>query len=199
MKSYTITIAPDEPPGATAVIQVAVDEAGPLLKRFSLVAAEGQILSAAELSKFDTERLVSTLLPAAILMSGAGQRADDSSTGGEAGSPPPPSAPAPEPARVSRRRPTAAGHGEVVAMKEPVKPKHVARRTTNGAKATSAAVGESRNYRLMPDDFFDKFGKNTMAELAEEYEVPLYTIQSWISTARRHGKLPPARKRRARA
>jgi hypothetical protein len=196
MKSYTITVAPDEPPGATAVIQVAVSESGPLLKGFSLVAAEGQMLSASELSKFNSERLVSAVLPVAILMSGAEPGADE--TAGVA--PGAPQLPAPAPSKTARSRRTASEtRDDAVAAPEPVKARSPARRTTTQAGTATGKSAESRNYRLMPGDFFDRFGKSTMAELAEEYSVPLYTIQSWISTARKQGKLPPARERRARA
>jgi len=47
----------------------------------------------------------------------------------------------------------------------------------------------------MPDDFVNTFGKTTMADLATVYEVPLYTIQNWVNTARKQGRIAPARPR----
>jgi hypothetical protein len=221
MKSYTITIAPDDAAGATAVIQVVVNDSGPLLKRFSLIASEGQILSTAELSRFDSERLVSAVLPAATLMP-AGNRVSEQkpvaakATVARPGArqvamverPGPAVVTPPQPATVlaapKRTRVNAARRKSDTALTslKPTKSQATGPRESNSAKpdklkAARAANRAQRNYRVMPTDFLSRYGTSTMAELAAAYGVPLYTIQSWIGTARKQGKLPPARKRRS--
>jgi hypothetical protein len=182
VKSYTVTISPDDGAGATAVMQVAVSSSGSLLKRFSLVASEGDRLSAEELLQFDSRRLVAAVLSAMAHMPG-GEEADEPATPIEA---------------VAATRPRADISRHSAKALAPT-----ARRSAKQVPVTAVSKSEQnarrqRNYRVMPADFLTRYGQNTMAELAELYEVPLYTIQSWISTARKQGKLPAARKRRAR-
>lgn len=70
---------------------------------------------------------------------------------------------------------------------------------TPAATASKAQAGDTtktgRVYRTMPDDFAGTYGKTTMADLADVYRVPLHTIQGWVNTARKQGKIPPARSR----
>ena len=61
--------------------------------------------------------------------------------------------------------------------------------------AARTAPKRERAYRVMPEDFVNTFGKTTMADLAEVYQVPRHTIQAWVNTARKQGKIPPARSR----
>jgi hypothetical protein len=210
MKSYTITIAPDDATGAVALIEVLVNDAGPMLKRFSLAPSAGSVLSMAEISQFDSERLVSTALLAASFMPAAGSRKDEA-VASESGSP----AASSLPYRPSLRQTSAqAKRGSRPASKKSdasvgappsctdsgdtaspgAEPK--SRRRTQVKLTHVTANGDGgRNYRTMPDDFFDRFGTKTMSALATDYAVPLHTIQSWINTARKQGKLPPARQR----
>jgi hypothetical protein len=178
VKSYTVTISPDDAAGATAVIQVAVSSSGSLLKRFTLVASEDDQLSAEALLQFDSQRVVAAVLSAMAHMPGG----DETATSIE----PAATRPRADISRHSAKVLAAAGRRN--AKQVPVA------KTTN----SEHAARRQRNYRVMPADFLTRYGQNTMAELAGLYEVPLYTIQSWISTARKQGKLPAARKRRAR-
>ena len=85
-------------------------------------------------------------------------------------------------------------------MKAGVAKKAAAGKKTQPAKPgkpSAAHTGPKREraYRVMPEDFVNTFGKTTMADLAEVYQVPRHTIQAWVNTARRQGKIPPARSR----
>ena len=215
MKSYTITIAPDDDAGATAVIQVVVNGSSPLLKRFSLIASEGEMLSTSQLSQFNSERLVSAVLPAATLM----PLGNESPRAELVEAQPPASvgpgvreAPAVEPPQPATMV-TSPGRTKVnvapdrsapaLTPPEPTEPQASEPRGSRAAgpdklDATRGVERGQRTYRVMPADFLSRYGTSTMAELADAYGVPLYTIQSWIGTARKQGKLPPARKRRPR-
>ncbi|HEY1487233.1 MAG TPA: hypothetical protein VGF84_14095 [Micromonosporaceae bacterium] len=70
--------------------------------------------------------------------------------------------------------------------------------TTSGKASLGAAVeATGRVRRLMPDDFADMYRQApTVAAVADYYQVPTYTAQGWVQTARKRGLIPPARGRR---
>jgi hypothetical protein len=86
-----------------------------------------------------------------------------------------------------------------------VKKAGAAKKAPAGKKTRPAKPGKSgaahtgakkeRAYGVMPGDFVNTFGKTTVADLAEVYQVPRHTIQAWADTARKQGKIPPARSR----
>jgi hypothetical protein len=63
-------------------------------------------------------------------------------------------------------------------------------------RRTMSRKGEARerSYRTMPADFVDRYERSaTIGALAESYGVPRHTAQAWINTARRHGRIKPAK------
>jgi len=50
----------------------------------------------------------------------------------------------------------------------------------------------------MPEDFVSRYGGETMAHLADAYDVPMHTVKAWIHTARKQGRIPPSQLRRSR-
>ena len=64
MKNYTVTVAPADGDGVTAVMKVEVAGSTPRLTNFSLVAGPNQGVSAANIATIDAELLLTALMPA---------------------------------------------------------------------------------------------------------------------------------------
>jgi hypothetical protein len=217
MKRYVLTVTPQDGDGATAVVHLDVNSAGPRIKQVTVTAGEGQYLPQ---MPFDIEGFLAVVLPTlapspavtplatiAAELPPAGRAGDTSSAEAAAA----PAVVAPERPEVlpvePRRRPPRARPATATttvaktasppakASKRPAKKTAVVTKTTPRAAATAT---KDRAYNKMPDDFVATFGKTTLADLADVYDVPRHTVQGWVNTARKQGKIPPATPRKKR-
>lgn len=221
MKNYTVTIAPDDGEGATTVVKLQLDGSTPLIKELTLSAGNNAGLAIGQLPVIDLGALLAAVMPAATT---SPVIADIAAAPSPMIAAPPaddvdglaPASPVPvtvaQPVSVARTAPpvttrrtranTAPATKAAGATKAPAAKKAAAGKKTQPAKpgrrsAAHTGPNRERAYRVMPEDFVNTFGKTTMADLAEVYQVPRHTIQGWVNTARKHGKIPPARSRSA--
>jgi hypothetical protein len=225
VKDYTVTIAPNDGEGATTVVKLQLDGSTPLIKELTLSAGNNAGLSIDQLPAIDLGALLAAVMPAATTSpittdiaaaqspAIAAPPAHDIDEVAPASPVPVTAAPPVGVARpatpVTPRRTrantapgtkAAAATKATAATKGPAAKKAPAGKKTQPAKPgkpSAARTGPKREraYRVMPEDFVNTFGKTTMADLAEVYQVPRHTIQAWVNTARKQGKIPPARSR----
>ncbi len=207
MKSYTVTITPDDGDGAKTIVKLDVDSQGARIRKLSLKAGTGAGLNAAQLPAINLAQLLASVMPATLSATSApatpavNRVAASGRAAAGVGDQTPTPAPAPRAETVApkRRGPakkaatTKAATTKTAGTLVPSPGKKTATKKALVANKTSTATG--RMYRTMPDDFVTSHGKTTMVDLADVYQVPLHTVQGWVNTARKQGKIPPARSR----
>jgi len=204
MDSYTITIAPNDDSGAAT--RLVVDTSGDQVRITDVHLHAPLGLSSGHIPTVDF-----ALLLQAVTGSG-GQTADGttalvasqpSTPAIEAAAEPQPAPPAPKrrarkatpaveaapakPAarsRTAKAAPVAAPRRQARAAKQaPVKKQTATRSRAKAAAAPPAPSG--RVYRRTPDDLAEVFEQvETVAGVAEHYEVPRYTAQGWVNRLR---------------
>ena len=204
MDSYTITIAPNDDSGAAT--RLVVDTSGDQVR-----ITDVHLHAPAGLSSGHIPTVDFALLLQAVTGSG-GQTADGttalvasqpSTPAIEAAPEPQPAPPAPKrrarkatpaveaapakPAarsRTAKAAPVAAPRRQARAAKQaPVKKQTATRSRAKAAAAPPAPRG--RVYRRTPDDLAEVFEQvETVAGVAEHYEVPRYTAQGWVNRLR---------------
>ncbi len=189
MSSYTITITPDDASLASTTLRVDVSENLPRITELMVRAGAAAGLSPNQLPAVDLDMLLRAVSPGAFQPIAAQAAASLSTTESPAEE-----ARAPErPAGTRRRR--------AVAQAEPKAGKRGARASAGeqpakggrGKKAAAKASGE-RAYRRAPEDLVEVFERlGGVTAVARHYQVPRYTVQSWIRRLRREGQVPAGR------
>jgi len=189
MSSYTITITPDDASLASTTLRVDVSENLPRITELMVRAGAAAGLSPNQLPAVDLDMLLRAVSPSAFqsIASSAPERLP------AAESPATPAAAAERPAGARRRR--------AVAQAEPKGGKRGGRASGGeqpakggrAKKAAAKATGE-RAYRRAPDDLVQVFERlGGVTAVARHYQVPRYTVQSWIRRLRREGQVPAGR------
>lgn len=184
MKRYTITITPDNGRGAATVVKLEVNGTTPRITELNIKADPNTGLSASQLPAIDLEMLLAAIMPATGVVPAV--------TAAPPVSPKQAGVPAPAISATA-----AAPAAKAATARKPAK-KAQPGTARKAPAAQTPAPRKGRAYRTMPDDFIASFGKTTMTDLADVYEVPRHTIQGWVTTARKQGKLPPAHTRSTR-
>ena len=186
MSSYTITITPDDASLASTTLRVDVSENIPRITEL-MVRAGASGLTPTQLPAVDLEMLLRAVGPSAFQSIPA--QAAESRPAVES-----PAAEAPAPERPARRR-------RAVAQNEPKAGKRGGRgaggdqpaKTSRATKSATKSAGE-RAYRRAPDDLVEVFERlGGVTAVARHYQVPRYTVQSWIRRLRREGQVPAGR------
>jgi hypothetical protein len=218
-------VTPTDGTGATTVVDVEVDTATPRISALHLVAPEGEGLAFEQLPAIDLKMLLASVLPAVHAQDTRSRRqpapelpasaaaqppavVENSATTEKAITAPPRAAraagksttrkaPAAKTAKkpAPKKRTAAAPTAKSTKRARPTAAKSVDGTTPQGEGGESAATGR-RNYRSMPADFADMFRQTSSAiALADHHQVPRYTAQGWITTARRNNLIPAAARR----
>lgn len=224
MKTYTLSIAPDDGQGTQTVVNLQLDNGQPTITGLHLVALDNTGLSTNRLPAINLELLLAAITPATTPSAPAAPTAPaiaatsapalpSTASGLDAPSTPALNAP-PTETNPTRRRATKTSRS--VAKAAPTTRKKAATAKTAGKKAASSsakakaappkaakaqptAASSGRTYRTMPEDIATVFAQaKSVAAIADYYQVPRHTATGWIRTARKRGLVPETTRRRRR-
>lgn len=156
MTAYTITIAPDDRTQATTTLRVEVTGTGTRIIELVVQAGEGPGLNTGQFPSVDIDTLLRAVAPANPTVMVANPAA-----AGPPGGPPAGSGQSRQPKLTAASRATSAGR-------------------QRGIQTTA------RSYRRAPADLAAVLARTGSATaIANHYQVPKYTAESWIRTMRR--------------
>jgi hypothetical protein len=172
MRTYNITITPQDDPRIQTTVSVEVERSGRAVRvtEMTVRAVEGAGLPGARLPAVDVELLLRAILPPE-----AAEAAAEPEPRGRAGR-----AARITPGRAKRAAPEA---------REAKRTAPAARRAAaKAAKAAKAGEGDIRAYRRMPDDVVNTYAQlHSITALAAHYGVPRHTAQGWMNRLRKQG------------
>jgi hypothetical protein len=192
MTGFTITITPNDDPGAQTSIHVETAVGSARITELTVRAADGGTLSPDQLAAVNLDALVAAVAPAT--MSAARDEPAGSVEGGPVAAPPAGRPESTESTGSTAATPATASTASVASNPTRGRSKSVERRTA-GRKVSHVASEQSngrRAYRRMPEvrevlDAYRQVGGTTA--LARHYGVPRHTATGWLRRLRSMGEL----------